>query len=172
MHLVRRQDTLGWFSTIVGSIVYNLAKLYIHPVFALVIIIYQWNQTACLYENQVTFIYSRAISVTVTSVGREKRVICKIWTGTLVNSADLDQTRRLIRVRTVCLNYRKLKVNESVLSHHSGRFYPFILRDNRSTSAVSALIWQARQIFSLMDVYYPFEKKSNIREKLKQILFL
>ena len=53
------------------SIVYNRAKVYIHQTFSKVvvhvIIIDQWNQTARLYENQVTIIYSRAILITVMS---------------------------------------------------------------------------------------------------------
>ena len=52
----------------------------------------------------------RAILVTVTSECRAKRIICKTWTGTFANSADSDQTpRRMIRVCTVYLNYRKLR---------------------------------------------------------------
>ena len=46
--------------------------------------------------------------------------------------------RRLIRVCTVCLNYRKL--NKTVLSRRSEPFSQPTLRDNRPTSAVSALI--------------------------------
>ena len=50
------------------------------------------NQTAPLYGIQVTVIYSRAVIVSVTSGCRVKMVICKTWTWTLANSADLDQT--------------------------------------------------------------------------------
>ena len=67
-----------------------------------------------------------------------KRVkTCKIWTGqsagTLANSEDPDQT---IRICTVYFNYRKFRVISNsfkipVQDH---------LRDNRSTSAVSALM--------------------------------
>ena len=39
------------------------------------ITIYQWNQTARLYEIQVTIIYSRAIFVAVTSERRLKRMV-------------------------------------------------------------------------------------------------
>ena len=53
-----------------------------------VIIIDQLNQTACLYEIQVTVIYSRAILVTEATDRRVKRVICKTWTRTLANSAE------------------------------------------------------------------------------------
>ena len=53
-----------------GSIVYNRATVYIHQnvlnVVVYVIIIDQWNQTARLYEIQLTVIYSRAILVVVT----------------------------------------------------------------------------------------------------------
>ena len=53
-----------------------------------VIITDHWNQTARLYESQVTVIYSRAVLVIVTLECHVKRVICKTWTGTLANSAD------------------------------------------------------------------------------------
>ena len=42
-----------------------------------------------------------------------KRVICKTWTGTLANNAECGG---LIRVCTVCLNNRKLRVKWTVLS--------------------------------------------------------
>ena len=47
-----------------------------------------------------------------------KEVISKTWTGTLANSANPDQTprkRRLIRVCTVCLNYRKFRIKRNSL---------------------------------------------------------
>ena len=50
------------------------------------------------------------------------------------------RTRHLIMVCTVCLNYRKLKLNEAVLSPRSGSFSQPTLRDNAPTCAVSALI--------------------------------
>ena len=79
-----------------GSIVYIRAKVYIHQDFfkvvVHVIIIDHWNQTARLYEIQVTVINILSILVTVTSECRVNRVIWKTWTGTLVNSADTDQT--------------------------------------------------------------------------------
>ena len=54
------------------SLVYNGAKVYFIQnflnVIVHVIIIHQWNQTARLYEIQVTVICSRAILVAVTSV--------------------------------------------------------------------------------------------------------
>ena len=56
-----------------------------------VIIVDQWNQTTCLYEIQVTVIYSRASLVAMTSDSSVKRV-CKTWTRTLANSEDPDQT--------------------------------------------------------------------------------
>ena len=52
----------------------------------------QWNQTAHLYEIQVTVIYSRDILVAKTPKCRVKRVIYKTWTGKTVNSVDTDQT--------------------------------------------------------------------------------
>ena len=58
------------------------------------IIFDQWNQTARLYEIQLTVIYIRAILVAVTSECSLKRVICKTWTGTLAKSADHDQTQQ------------------------------------------------------------------------------
>ena len=56
-------------------------------------------------EIQVTVIYSRAVLDTETSECRVKWVICKTWTGILVNSTDPDQTTQ----NAVCLNYRKLR---------------------------------------------------------------
>ena len=53
--------------------------------------------------------------VAVTSECRVMGIICKTWTGTLTNSGNSDQTRRLIRIGTVCKNYRKLRENETVL---------------------------------------------------------
>ena len=50
--------------------------------------------------------------------------------------------RRLIRVCTVCLNYRELRLNETVLSRRSELFSQPTLRDNLPSSAVSALISQ------------------------------
>ena len=46
------------------------------------------------------------------------------------------RTRRLIRVCTIWFNYRKIKLNENVLSPRSG----YIQRQYRPTNAVSALI--------------------------------
>ena len=56
-----------------------------------VIIIDQCNQTAHLYEIQITVIYSRA-TVAVTSGFHVMRVICKTWTGIFANSTYSDQT--------------------------------------------------------------------------------
>ena len=65
-------DALGRFSAIFGSIVCNRAILYkrqnILKVVVRKIIIDQWNQTALLYEIQVTGIYGRTILVVVTLV--------------------------------------------------------------------------------------------------------
>ena len=63
-------------------------------------------------RNPGNVFYSRATLVTVTSECRVKRVICKTWSWTLANNIDLDQTaqKRVIRVCTICLNYRKLRV--------------------------------------------------------------
>ena len=51
----------------------TVSKLAAHLMFGStvvhVIIIVQWNQTACLYEIQVTDIYSRAVLVAVTFIG-------------------------------------------------------------------------------------------------------
>ena len=44
-----------------------------------------------LYKIQVRVIYSHAVLVAVMSECCVKRVICKIRTGTLANSADPDQ---------------------------------------------------------------------------------
>ena len=50
------------------------------------------------------------------------------------------KTRRLIRVCTVCLYYRKLRVKRNSLSPLSGPFPQPKFRNNRPTRAVSALI--------------------------------
>ena len=60
-------------------------------------------------------IYSRSILVSVTSECSAKRVSYKTCTGTLANSADPNQTPRnaecgVWSVRTICLNYWKLRV--------------------------------------------------------------
>ena len=63
--------------------------------------------------SQVAVIYSRAIFVARTSECSVKRVICKIWTRTVVNTADPDQRPQNAasdQSLTVCLIYRKLRV--------------------------------------------------------------
>ena len=73
-----------------------LQSKYIHLNFLQVvvhmIIIDQWNQTARLYEIEVTIIFNRAILVALTSECHVKTVIWQTWTGILTNSADADQT--------------------------------------------------------------------------------
>ena len=103
------------------------------------VIIDQWNQTARLHEIQVTVIYSRAILVAVTSECRVKRVICKTWIETLANSADPDQTpcSAASDLGLHCL----LKLQEvKILSPRPDLCSQPALRDNRPTSAFSALI--------------------------------
>ena len=82
--------------------------------------------------------------VVMTSECCVKRVICKTWTRlsavTLGNNADPDQTPHNAESDQgllVCLNYRKLSVNEKVLL-----LVPILptLTDNRPASVVSALI--------------------------------
>ena len=91
----------------------------------------QLNQTAQLYEIQVTVIYSRAILVAVTSECSVKRFICKTWTGTLANSADPDQTLH-------CLpKLQEVVLNVITLFPYSG---PCSQSTLRATSALSALI--------------------------------
>ena len=84
------------FSVVLGSIVCNSAIIYkrqnFFQVVLHVIIIEQCNQTVRLYEIQVTVTYSRNGLVAVTSECSVKNVMCKIWTGTLVNSSEHDQT--------------------------------------------------------------------------------
>ena len=79
-----------------GSIVYSQVILCIHQNFlqGVVHVIFrdQWNQAARLHEIQVTVIYSRARLFAVKSGCSVKRVICKIWTRTLANSAEPDQS--------------------------------------------------------------------------------
>ena len=75
---------------------------------------------------------------------RVKRVICKTWTGTLATvqtQIRRRRTRRLIRVCTVCLNYRKLRVKwNNLKSPFMTIFSVFTQRQFRPISAVSALI--------------------------------
>ena len=100
-----------------------------------------------LYEIQETIIYSRAILITVISAQgcqcRVKRVIVEPAFGhwqTVQTQIRRRRTRCLIRVCTVCLDYRKLKVKWNSLKICLGTFSKPILRDNRPTSAVSTLI--------------------------------
>ena len=51
-----------------------------------------------------------------------------------------SSTRRLIRVCTVCLNYKKLRIKWNSRNPRSGTFSKPTLRENRHTSALSALI--------------------------------
>ena len=101
-----------------------------------VIIIDQWNQTEGLYKMWVTGIYSHSIRVPVTSECHVQRVIFKTWTGTLANSADPDQMPQNAASDhgLHCL----LTLQE--VNPRSGPFSQPTLRDNRPTSAVSALI--------------------------------
>ena len=82
---------------VVGVIVYNRAKVYMHQNFlkvvVCVIIIGQWNQTARFkYEMQVNVYFLSRYSLHCDIWVRVKRVIYKIWTGTLENSPYPDQT--------------------------------------------------------------------------------
>ena len=63
-----------------------------------------------------------AILVAVTLECSVKRVVCKTWTGTLANSADPNQTNRtwrLIRICTVFVNSRKLRMQWNSLPSQS-----------------------------------------------------
>ena len=70
-----------------------------------------------------------------------KTVICKTETkliaGTLANSADIDQTRRLIRFFTICVNCRKPRVKVTVLSPRLRPLSKTTFTDNLPTPAVS-----------------------------------
>ena len=68
-----------------GTVAKISLKVVVH-----VVIIDQLNQTA--RKPKSTVIYSRAILVAETSESSVKMVICKIWTGTLANSAEPEQT--------------------------------------------------------------------------------
>ena len=78
------------------SIVYNRANVYIQQNFLKVVvhvvIIVQWNQTAHLYEIQVTVIYSRTILVTDVTL---QRGLC-VKPGLAL--------RQTVKTCTVCLN--------------------------------------------------------------------
>ena len=77
------------------------------------------------------------------------RVLVKPGLGYLGHWQTMQsQIRRLMRVYTVCLNYRKLRFNETVLNPRSVQFSQPPLRDNRPTSVVSDLI-----LFSDLIIY-------------------
>ena len=106
-----------------------------------------------VFVRQVTVMYSRATLVALTLEDSVQSIISKtnfdsgafiVWTGTLANSADQDQTprsfrrrrtQRLIRISTVFLNYRKLRIKWNSLNlipvrDHSPSLHS---RDNRPT---------------------------------------
>ena len=106
----------------------NFLKVVVH-----VIIIDKCNQTARMYEIQVTVIYSRANLVVVISECRVKRVICKTWTGTLANSADPDQTPQNAAYDQVLhcfLELQEIKGSIKVLNPCSGPFSQPTLRQS------------------------------------------
>ena len=123
------------------------------------IIINQWNQTARLYEIQVTIINSRAIFVAVTSERRVKRIICKTWSGALTNSARPDQTPQnaaSVQDMHCLLKLRKLRLNETVLSPRLGPFSQPTLGENRPP--VRSVLWLHSSGGSISRF---FEKKDN-----------
>ena len=105
------------------------------------IIINQWNQTARLYELQLKVIYSHAILVTVTQSAMWKRLSVKPGLGHWQTvQTQISKMGCLIKVCTICLNYKKLKIigsyrlDGTVLSPSSGPFSRPTLRDNQPTS--------------------------------------
>ena len=116
---------------------YTKIKVVVH-----VIINDQWNQTARLYEIQMTVIYSHTILVAVTSECPVKKLSAKPglehW-QTVQTQIRRRSTRRLIRVCTVCLNYRKLRVDwNSLMSPFRTRSSgPFIYAQRQSTHQYS-----------------------------------
>ena len=97
-----------------------------------------------MYKIQAMVIHSCAVLVTVMSECSVKMVICKIWSGFIcLDTCKLCRPRsgrrmwHLIRVYTICLKYRNLRVKRNSL--HSRPFSQHTL-DNRPISAVSALI--------------------------------
>ena len=105
---------LGQLFIVDTKYTYTKIKVVVH-----VIINDQWNQTARLYEIQITVIYSRTILVAVTSECPVKKLSAKPglehW-QTVQTKIRNRKTRRLIRVCTVCLNYRKLRVKWNSLN--------------------------------------------------------
>ena len=126
-----------------GSIVYNWAKVYIHQkilkVVVNVIITDQWNQTASCRKSKLWLFIAALFLLlwrqSTVQWGSPVKPGLGHW-QTLQTKITHHRMRRLIRVCTVLLNYRKLRVKS-----------PFrtislpIFRDNRPTSAVSALIF-------------------------------
>ena len=72
------------------------------------------------------------------------------------------RSRCLSKICTVILNYRKLRLNETVLSPCSGPFYQPTLRDNRPTSAVSALFFIEERVWYFMQIVSSGDKSNHI----------
>ena len=96
--------------------------------------------------------YSRTILVAVKSECCVKRITCKTWTETLAKSADQDQTPQNAASDQGLQCLLKLQeIRDEIKRSFSGPFSQCIFRDNRPTSAVSALI----------RCYVQFRKKLN-----------
>ena len=73
------------------------------------------------------FFYSCAFLVAVTSECRVKKAVCKIWTGTLANSADPDQTSQNAASDQdlhCLLKLRKFKVKQNRLESPFRTIFP------------------------------------------------
>ena len=92
-----------------------------------------------LYAINVTVIYRRAILVAVTSDCRVKRVIGKHW-QTVQTQIRRHRTRRLTRVCTACLNYRKLRVKWNSLKSPFSTILP-ILHSETIGSPLLSVFW-------------------------------
>ena len=132
-----------------GSIVYNLSIVYKHQNFLKVVVRVIIIDRAS-YEIQITAVYSHTLFL---SLWRQSAVASGLslkpslghlghW-KTVPNQIRSRRTRHLIRVCTVCLNYRKLRVEfNNHLSHRWGPF-PSLHWDIRPTGVVSVLMFKA-----------------------------
>ena len=113
--------TMILFISLFGLIVYNRVIVYTQKFpWRCCPRDYRWpikSSHRFVRKMQVTYIYSHAVLVTVTSECRVKRVICKPGLGHLGQCRPRSDTTEcgIWSVCTVCLNYRKLRVKWSSL---------------------------------------------------------
>ena len=119
---------------------HTYTKISLRLLFTMCVPLTNKNQTARLYENQITVIYSRA----VMSECLVKGVICKTWTVALANSADLDQMLQNVASDQglhCCLNYWKLRVEWKFFSPRLRPFSQPTLRDISTAYYPLEFVW-------------------------------